>query len=492
MADDATPARQRAANLARQEEVARLALDVAPGSDWADALAACGLLVPKKMARAAGIRALAAAGYDGEKLNDADQAGLKKTLEKVSSAADELAAARGTARKLPAAGSDEFLLDFCEAAQELALAAQRAESEGMTAALSVMSSKRRLELEEEGRASGRIPREKEKEKNKFDAVETRSELTSVYKYANGRVAMPGYELPSSEALRETYSASLGAHPSLPAYGRGINWATERAPAPIERDRKSGRVIGTLHGGKGADPTVNDYVAEFMRALTAAGLGWSSRLGPEGPLPDIRVDAECDEYGQSPEGAILYTGCMPPVLQIFKDKFRAVVLEAPECAPEQAEELARALWELLSAEVSGRSCSLTKAMLELLARPNVWQLPVERLRGGGVSSRNDRKMAARTAARPRWRGAERSSSPESQPGGHCFSWADTGECAAGSSCRWAHTHTPRDPHDRAGSTPHPARKAKRVKWGAKRERRERGRSGSGNETDGTGGETEGEA
>src|SRR6056297_1356804 len=65
MADDATPARQRAANLARQEEVARLALDVAPGSDWADALAACGLLVPKKMARAAGIRALAAAGYDG-------------------------------------------------------------------------------------------------------------------------------------------------------------------------------------------------------------------------------------------------------------------------------------------------------------------------------------------------------------------------------------------------------------------------------------------
>eukprot|EP00962_Isochrysis_galbana_P017361 scaffold4995_cov117-Isochrysis_galbana.AAC.4 len=51
-----------------------------------------------------------------------------------------------------------------------------------------MGSKRRLELEEEGRASGRIPREKEKEKNKFDAVETRSELTNVYKYANGPVA----------------------------------------------------------------------------------------------------------------------------------------------------------------------------------------------------------------------------------------------------------------------------------------------------------------
>jgi len=98
----------------------------------------------------------------------------------------------------------------------------------MTAALAVMSSKRRLELEEEGRASGRIPREKEKEKNKFDAVETRSELTNVYKYANGRVPMPGYDLPSGEVLRETYLASLGAHPGLPAYGRGINWATERS------------------------------------------------------------------------------------------------------------------------------------------------------------------------------------------------------------------------------------------------------------------------
>eukprot|EP00962_Isochrysis_galbana_P018608 scaffold5366_cov128-Isochrysis_galbana.AAC.8 len=123
-----------------------------------------------------------------------------------------------------------------------------------------------------GRASGRIPREKEKEKNKFDAVETRSELTNVYKYANGRVPMPGYDLPSGEALRETYLASLGAHPGLPAYGRGINWgATERSPAPIERDRKSGRIMGTLHGGKGAEPTVNDIVAEFMRALNAAGL-----------------------------------------------------------------------------------------------------------------------------------------------------------------------------------------------------------------------------
>lgn len=285
MSDDATPARQRAANVARQHEVARLALDVAPGGDWADALEACGVLMPKKLARAEGMRALAAAGYDGDKLSEADEGRLKNTLEKVSKAADGVAAERGTARQLPAADADEFLLDFCEAAQELAATAQRAEAEGMTAALAVMSSKRRLELEEEGRASGRIPREKEKDKNKFDAVETRSELTNVYKYTNGRVAMPGYDLPSGEALRETYLASLGAHPGLPAYGWGINWATERAPAPIERDRKSGRIIGTLHGGKGAEPTVNDIVAEFMRALNAAGLGWSSiEAGPRRAPP----------------------------------------------------------------------------------------------------------------------------------------------------------------------------------------------------------------
>mmetsp|Transcript_30453 Transcript_30453/g.97261 ORF Transcript_30453/g.97261 Transcript_30453/m.97261 type:complete len:231 (+) Transcript_30453:1104-1796(+) len=130
----------------------------------------------------------------------------------------------------------------------------------------------------------------------------------------------------------------------------------------------------------------------MRALNAAGLGWSSRLGPDGTLPDIRADAECDEYGQSPEGALLHKGCMPAVLQIFKDKYRAVVLEAPACTPEQAEELAASLWELLSAEISGRNCSLTRAMLDQLGRPQSWHLPVERARGG--SSRNDRKMAAR--------------------------------------------------------------------------------------------------
>eukprot|EP00962_Isochrysis_galbana_P061573 scaffold39843_cov185-Isochrysis_galbana.AAC.1 len=106
MADDATSARQRAANVARQHEVARLALDVAPGGDWADALEACGLLMPKKLARAEGMRALAAAGYDGDKLSEADQGRLKNTLEKVSKAADGVAAERGTARQLPAADAD--------------------------------------------------------------------------------------------------------------------------------------------------------------------------------------------------------------------------------------------------------------------------------------------------------------------------------------------------------------------------------------------------
>lgn len=129
------------------------------------------------------------------------------------------------------------------------------------------------------------------------------------------------------------------------------------------------------------------------------------------------------------------------------------------------------------------------MLDQLGRPQSWHLPIERARAG--SSRNDRKMAARTSARSRVRSMERSASPEAPPpSGHCFHWAESGECPLGSSCKWAHTHTSRDSNDRAGSTPWP-RKSKRVKW-AKRDRRERGRSGSGNETEGTGGETDGEA
>jgi len=229
--------------------------------------------------------------------------------------------------------------------------------------------------------------------------------------------------------------------------------------------------------------VNDIVAEFMRALNAAGLGWSSRLGPDGTLPDIRADAECDEYGQSPEGALLHKGCMPAVLQIFKDKYRAVVLEAPACTPEQAEELAASLWELLSAEISGRNCSLTRAMLDQLGRPQSWHLPIERARGG--SGRNDRKMVARTSARSQARSMERSARRRPRrPAGTASTGPSRGSAPSAPRAS-GRTRTRR-------ATPTMARARLRGPARVSASSWPSAAFGSGNETEGTGGETDGEA
>jgi hypothetical protein len=113
----------------------------------------------------------------------------------------------------------------------------------------------------------------------------------------------------------------------------------RSGPAIERDRKCGRVIGTRYGGKGAEPTVDDVVNDFFCTNNTAAMGWSVKLGSDGPVPNMKIDPTCDEFGVGPNGQPVHIGCMPPMSQSFKEKFRISVYGGGKCTSGQAAGLA---------------------------------------------------------------------------------------------------------------------------------------------------------
>jgi hypothetical protein len=199
-----------------------------------------------------GIRALAAVIFDFSQLGVNEKLLFEKTVDKISAAADALAVRRQAPRTVPADGTPAFAGEVCEAAEALARVCDRADSEGITAGIAVIGSQRRIELEEEGRACGRI---KSKDTTpKFDPVLTQGQLLEVYKFANSNVAMPQEHICSGAVLEKVFNASLGQSGGIPPFANGINWATLMAPPFVERDVKNGRITGTYLGGKGAVPT----------------------------------------------------------------------------------------------------------------------------------------------------------------------------------------------------------------------------------------------
>jgi hypothetical protein len=215
-----TPERRAAAKVSRQKEIARLALDDILDPVWGDVLAECDLLLPHKIANAVGIRALAAVTFDFSQLGVNEKLLFEKTMEKISAAADAVAVRRQAPRTVPADGTLAFPGEVCEAAEALARVYDRADSEGITAGIAVIGSQRRIELEEEGRACGRI---KSKDTTpKFDPVLTQGQLLEVYKFANNNVAMPQEHVCSGAVLEKVYNASLGQSGKLPPFANGLN------------------------------------------------------------------------------------------------------------------------------------------------------------------------------------------------------------------------------------------------------------------------------
>mmetsp|Transcript_32377 Transcript_32377/g.103185 ORF Transcript_32377/g.103185 Transcript_32377/m.103185 type:complete len:233 (-) Transcript_32377:263-961(-) len=205
-----------------------------------------------------------------------------------------------------------------------------------------------------------------------------------WKDANGNVPMAGADVACEDALKAVWTGTASTSPYLPGLLSGIGWGTERKPPIVERDRRTGRVIGTRRG-KGCEPTLLEIVAETTRAMNAMGLGWCLRIGPGQTAAHITVDAALDEYAQDPAGGPMYLGCSPPMLQLFKDRYREAVLEAESCAWDQAEDLANTVWNAVSDELTQRACSLTVAMRDVLARPGMWALSPSRAQAQAGSS-----------------------------------------------------------------------------------------------------------
>eukprot|EP00962_Isochrysis_galbana_P034530 scaffold11700_cov124-Isochrysis_galbana.AAC.3 len=332
MADN-TPQRRLAANVARQREVGSMVVSLGVGGDWPAVLEQSGLLRPSDLLKAPGMQHLLAEP-DWTKLSAVAQAALGRTQRKLSDAADAWAAASGRARTLPPVDSDELLEQLLEVARDMAASAKRAEEEGLSAGLGVMSAEDKRRFHEEAVAKGRVQAEtKEAEPAKFH---------SNWKDANGNVPMAGADVACEDALKAVWTGTASTSPYLPGLLSGIGWGTERKPPIVERDRRTGRVIGTRRG-KGCEPTLLEIVAETTRAMNAMGLGWCLRIGPGQTAAHITVDAALDEYAQDPAGGPMYLGCSPPMLQLFKDKYREAVLEAESCAWDQAEDLANTVW-----------------------------------------------------------------------------------------------------------------------------------------------------
>jgi hypothetical protein len=93
-------------------------------------------------------------------------------------------------------------------------------------------------------------------------------------------------------LKAVWLGAVSTSPFLPGLLL-ISWANDRKSAVIERDKKSGRLVGTLRG-KGCEPTVVEVFVDVCRALNTMALAWCSRLGPGQLLAHIKVDPVFDE------------------------------------------------------------------------------------------------------------------------------------------------------------------------------------------------------
>jgi hypothetical protein len=145
--------------------------------------------------------------------------------------------------------------------------------------------------------------------------------------------------------------------------------------------------------------------------------------------------------------------MPGVAANFLSKYRATLYEVTaEVSGPQADELGRRLWSALSSEMSGRLCSLTRAMLDVMGRVGLWEIPAAR------------GQAAALTRKERRRATQDDVSPERVATGHCFNWSKKGECEKGADCLWAKKHTPaRRLSESAGATPfQKKKKGKRVR------------------------------
>jgi hypothetical protein len=165
--------------------------------------------------------------------------------------------------------------------------------------------------------------------------------------------------------------------------------------------------------------------------------------------------------------------MPGVAAKFLAKYRATLYEVmADVSGAQADELGRRLWSALSSEMSGRLCSLTRAMLEVMGRVGMWEIPTAR------------GQAASLTRKERRRATQDDVSPERSVTGHCFNWSKKGECDKGSDCLWAKTHTPaRRLSESAGATPfQKKKKGKRVRIIEPASGEDTGVATSGGETD----------
>jgi hypothetical protein len=188
-----------------------------------------------------------------------------------------------------------------------------------------------------------------------------------------------------------------------------------------------------------------------------------------------VDPDWDEYGQGANGVPLYTGCMPGVAANFLTKYRATLYEViADVSGAQADELGRRLWSALSSQMSGRLCSLTRAMLEVMGRVGLWEIPTARGQAAS-STRKDKE---------RRRATQDDVSPVHVVTGHCFNWSKKGECEKGSDSLWAKTHTPaRRLSESAEATPfQKKKKGKRIRITEPASGEDTGGATSGGETD----------
>jgi hypothetical protein len=93
---------------------------------------------------------------DVSKLSAAHQAGLAQTQQKLSDAADAVAASSGRARTLPAIGTAELLEEMLDVGLDFSNNLTRAEGQGVTAAMQVIGSEDVARMREEAIAKGRM------------------------------------------------------------------------------------------------------------------------------------------------------------------------------------------------------------------------------------------------------------------------------------------------------------------------------------------------
>ena len=252
----------------------------------------------------------------------------------------------------------------------------------------------------------------------------RERLFSMYSLVNGAPS-PVAERPKQHGVALIYASISGIYMSIPGY-YSTPWETEQRGTVVLR-QKDGKL-------KEGEAKRWEYLDELFMALMAASLAFSVRIGcADSPCPSIVVDKDVDVF-LTDGNDVRCTACKPAIVHEFH---RAVASSAERggFSGPQTRLLCERMWGTIQNVIAQRSCSLTVALLDIMQRATIFDVPPEPVsaKGGTGEARPDRRREGRKSHKD---GPVKSRLP-------CFAWADNGTCARHSNGNCPFDHPAKD-------------------------------------------------